>query len=143
MKLSKTSAQAALALAFLALQDEKQIVQAKQVAKHLGIPSDSALKILQALARHRIIDSRLGRSGGYRLASAPADITLLQVIEAIDGPISGQVRVDNAPLNIAGGLDLLQTISQHAADRIREELSQTTVADLVKSNENQLLATAQ
>lgn len=132
-----------MALAYLALQDETEIVQAKQVAKHLGIPSDSALKILQALARHRIIDSRLGRSGGYRLASAPANITLLQIIEAIDGPISGQVRVDNAPQNIAGGLDLLQTISQHAADRIREELSQTTVADLVKSNENQMLATAQ
>lgn len=143
VKLSKTSAQAALALAYLALQDETQIVQAKQVAKHLGIPSDSALKILQALARHRIIHSRLGRSGGYRLASQPAEITLLQVIEAIDGPISGQVRVDNAPINIAGGLDLLLTISQQAADRIKEELSQTTIADLVKSNEDQILAAAQ
>lgn len=142
MKLSKTSAQAALALAYLALQDDTQIVQAKQVAKHLGIPSDSALKILQALARHRIIDSRLGRSGGYRLASAPADISLLQIIEAIDGPISGQVRIDNAPNNITGGLDLLQSISQLAAERIREQLSQTSVADLVKSNENQMLAAA-
>lgn len=143
MKLSKTSAQAALALAYLALQDETQIIQAKQVAKHLGIPSDSALKILQALARHRIIHSRLGRSGGYRLAFKADEISLLQVIEAIDGPISGQVRVDNAPANIAGGLDLLQVISQQAADRIREELSQTTVADIVASNESQMLAAAQ
>jgi Rrf2 family protein len=142
VRLSKTSAQAALALAFLAQQDETLIIQARQVARHLGIPADSALKILQALARHDIIQSRLGRSGGYRLARPAADISLLQVIEAIDGPINGQVRVDNAPQWIAGGIDLLQAISQQAALRIRQELSQTTIADLVKSNENQPVALA-
>ena len=140
MKLSKTSAQAALALAYLAEQDNTQIIQAKQVAQHLGIPSDSALKILQALARHDLIHSRLGRTGGYRLAMLPQDISLLQVIEAIDGPINGQVRLDHAPQSITGGLDLLQAISQQAAERIRMELSQTTVADLVKSNRTQILA---
>lgn len=129
-----------MALAYLAQQDESQIIQAKQVALHLGIPSDSALKILQSLARQQIIHSRLGRSGGYRLASPPEDISLLQVIEAIDGPINGQVRIDNAPSAISGGLDLLQSISEQAARRIREELSQTTVADLVKSTQNGTLA---
>lgn len=143
MKLSKTSAQAALALAYLAEQDSTQTIQAKQVAKHLGIPADSALKILQAMARHDLIHSRLGRSGGYRLINDAQDITLLQVIEAIDGPINGQVRLDNAPDGITGGLDLLQAISQQAAERIRLELSQTTIADLVKSNRTQILAEAQ
>lgn len=142
MKLSKTSAQATLALAYLAEQDTTQTIQAKQVAKHLDIPADSALKILQALSRHNLIHSRLGRSGGYRLMSDPQDISLLQVIEAIDGPISGQVRVDHAPQSIAGGLDLLQTISEQAALRIRDELSQTTIADVVASNRTQILAVA-
>lgn len=142
MKLSKTSAQAAMALAYLAQQDETQNIQARQVALHLGIPADSALKILQALARHQIIHSRLGRSGGYRLAAEPGKISLLQVIEAIDGPINGQVRIDHAPQAIAGGLDLLQTISEQAAKRIRDELSQTTIEDLVKSSTDHSLAMA-
>ena len=129
-------------MAFLAEQEEGQIIQAKQVARHLDIPADSVLKILQALARHDLIHSRLGRSGGYRLVSSPAEISLLQVIEASDGPTNGQVRVDNAPQWIAGGLDLLHAISQQAAQRMRDELSQTTIADLVKSNQDQVLAAA-
>ena len=52
---SREKAQTALALAFLAEQESDTVVQARQVAAHLGIPTDSALKILQTLARQELI----------------------------------------------------------------------------------------
>lgn len=63
MKLSKTSALAALAVAHLASYPADAVVQARQVAEYLNIPTDSALKILQTLTRRHVIDSRLGRGG--------------------------------------------------------------------------------
>lgn len=134
MKLSKTSAQAALALAFLADQPSGAIVQARHIATHLGIPTDSALKILQVLARQEIIASQLGRTGGYRLHRVPQDISLAQIVEAIDGPISGAMRLD-AREPVVASVMLLQSVCDQAAARLREELGRTTVADLARCNQ--------
>lgn len=131
MKLSKTSAHAALALAFLADQPAGVVIQARHIATHLGIPTDSALKILQVLARQEIIISQLGRTGGYRLHRQPQEISLAQIVEAIDGPINGSMRLDSRE-SIAASVILLQSVCDQAASRLREELSRTTVADLVR-----------
>jgi Rrf2 family protein len=140
MKLSKTSAQAALAMAFLAEQDSDTVVQARQVAAHLGIPTDSALKILQTLARQELILSQLGRSGGYRLHKPAASVTLAHIVEAIDGPISGAMRLDNRREGTAGSMELLQSVCEQVAVRLREELSRTTVADLARCNRTAMVA---
>lgn len=139
MRLSKTSAYAALATAYLANQSRAGMVQARQVADYLSIPTDSALKILQVLARHGVIESQLGRSGGYRLAADPTQVTLLNIVEAIDGPITGDMPVTNQCEKIAGGLGLLQTICDQAAEKIRTELSRSTIADLAGCDRSHIL----
>lgn len=130
MKLSKTSAQAALAMGVLAVQAEGQYLQARHIAEKLNIPTVSALKILQALTRGHLIESQLGRSGGYRLTSPAADVTLLKIVEAIDGPVRGQMRIDSAPAGISHGVDRLREACDAAALALRAQLEQTTVADL-------------
>jgi Rrf2 family protein len=131
MKLSKSSAHAAFAVAYLASRShEDGPVQARQVAEHLGVPTDSALKVLQALARNNLIQSQLGRAGGYRLHRLPETITLLDIVEAIDGPIHPQVPAGlSAPI---GGVKLLANICQQASDSVRNELSRLTVAELAR-----------
>jgi Rrf2 family protein len=141
MRLSKTSAQAALALAFLAGQPSGRPVQARHIAGYLGIPPDSALKILQALARQHLILSHLGRSGGYHLDKPPEEVTLLQIVEAIEGPISGHMALGAGPEAVLPGLDLLQAACAQAATGLRHSLSQTTVADLVRCNHPPAMAT--
>ncbi len=131
MKLSKTSALAALAVAHLAQYPESSVVQARQVAEHLGIPTDSALKILQTLARHHVIDSRLGRGGGYRLGRTAHEINLLEIVEAIDGPVVADVSLSAQEAADRGGRDVLESICQQLARQIRDQLSSTSVAQLV------------
>lgn len=135
VRLSKTSAQAALAAAFLCQQNASTPTQARQVGDHLGIPVDSALKILQALTRAGILTSRLGRGGGYRLQREACEITLLQIVEAIDGPISGMVPIPVSSPEIgeahrAISTQLLHEVCDRAAQRLRQELASLTVANL-------------
>lgn len=131
MKLSKSSAHAAIAVAYLASRShEDGPVQARQVAEHLGVPTDSALKVLQTLARNNLIQSQLGRAGGYRLHRLPETLTLLDIVEAIDGPIHPQVP---AGLSASpAGIELLVNMCQQATNSIRTELSRLTIAELAR-----------
>ena len=139
MRLSKTSAHAALAIAFLANRINDPITQARQVAEYLSIPTDSALKVLQNLARRGLINSQLGRGGGYRLEKPADQITLLDVVEATDGPIDAAMPLRLTDPGAGPGLDLLQSICEQAAEAVRRELSGVTVADLARAQEGAVL----
>ncbi len=130
MKLSKTSAHAALALAYLAGRASDGYVQARTIADHLHIPTDSALKILQALTRRGILHSQLGRTGGYRLLTDPSRLSLLQIVEAIDGPMVSEMPVHQP--HLCEAIDALQHVCDQARDLIRQSLANSTIADLTR-----------
>lgn len=131
MKLSKTAAHATLALAYLAMQDSQSPVQARQVAEHLKIPTDSALKILQTLARKRLLQSQLGRAGGYRLRKIPDSITLLQIVEAIDGPLQGAVPLTGDYDGLTESIELLEAACERANLSLRDQLDAVSLASLI------------
>ena len=64
------------------------IHSASEVAAGLGIKAPTVSKILKMLARKELVVSVLGAKGGYMLARHPAEISVAEVIDAIDGPIS-------------------------------------------------------
>jgi len=57
-----------------------------EIAKVMHIPKSFLAKILQRLVRHHILQSMRGVKGGFMLAKKPSEITLLAVMEAIQGP---------------------------------------------------------
>ena len=60
-------------------------VSAAQLAEYYAVPAPSLAKQLQALVRAGVLCATTGPGGGFRLARPPADITLLQIVEAVDG----------------------------------------------------------
>ncbi|MDP2731081.1 MAG: Rrf2 family transcriptional regulator, partial [Dehalococcoidales bacterium] len=74
-------------LVHLARTGNKQPVGAKVLAEAQAIPESFAYKILQRLTRARITDRYMGPAGGFKLALEPERITLLQVAEAVQGPV--------------------------------------------------------
>lgn len=74
-----------------------QPVLSRDIARELRIPEHFLAKILQDLSKNRLLDSFKGRGGGFCLARAPDQITLLEVVEAIDGPDFGQGCVLGLP----------------------------------------------
>ncbi len=87
MKLSQASDYAFRAVLYLAREGVGNRVEAQTISEQENVPKRFLLKTLRKLAQTDIIESYRGKYGGYALAKDPAEITLLDVVEAIDGPI--------------------------------------------------------
>ena len=87
LKLTKKADYGLIALKHLAVYQSTGSCSAKDIAETYGIPLPLLSKILQKLARSGFLRSEHGTNGGYKLARDARDITALEVIRSIDGPI--------------------------------------------------------
>ena len=87
MKISRSTGYALLATCYIAKHPEKRIVLSQTISKEYDIPLEYLLKILQQLVRGNILRSKRGPRGGFSLARPPKKISMLQIIEAVDGPM--------------------------------------------------------
>lgn len=74
------------AVLYLAEQAKGEVVEAQAIAQSQSIPMRFLLKIMPSLIKAGIVRSQRGVGGGYTLAKEPGEITLLDVIEAVEGP---------------------------------------------------------
>jgi len=81
------------ALVLLALQPEGEYIAAGDLADHLSLPRRFVEQQVTALARSGIVRCRRGASGGCALAKAAADISVLDVVEAVQGDVLDVPRV--------------------------------------------------
>ena len=65
----------------------------KEIAQGMSIPRDYLIQLAQLLRNAGIVEARPGKNGGYRLAKDPSQITLLEVIEALDEDAKGITRI--------------------------------------------------
>ena len=86
MKLSEGVEQAIHCVAFLAGLSEDGVLSAAALAELHGVSTSYLLKHLQALSGAGIVVTTPGPRGGYRLAKAPRDISLLDIVLAVEGP---------------------------------------------------------
>lgn len=70
----------------LAQTDERKSAQDLSVSTKFPVPT--VAKILNALSRAELLDSKRGLKGGFTLARSPAEISVSDIVEAIDGPIA-------------------------------------------------------
>lgn len=83
--LSKKSDYALRTLVYLAINNGK-VISTKEISKNLSIPYKFLTQILLELSRKDIVNSKRGSKGGIALKKSPSQITLLEVVEAVDGP---------------------------------------------------------
>ena len=86
LKLTKKADYGLIALRHLA-NGQGRSASAKDIAEAYRIPLPLLSKVLQKLVHARLLISEQGANGGYRLAKPPEEITSLEVIRTIDGPI--------------------------------------------------------
>ena len=87
MQLSRKADYALRAIRHASTLPKGKLGSINSIAEAESIPREFLAKILKDLTRSGILISFQGVTGGYRLTRAPKDITFLDVIEAIDGPI--------------------------------------------------------
>jgi Rrf2 family protein len=130
MKLTRASSYALHAVAFLAARkDSTRPVASHHIAAARGIPERFLLKVLKPLVSAGVLLSLKGPNGGYRLARPAAEISLLDILEAVDGPIRGQAPLAaevDGPLNRK-----LEAVCNQTADQVREHFAKVPVSELV------------
>jgi len=86
-KLSKKADYGLIAVKHLALHRHQHACSASEIAEEYGISATLMAKVLQKLAHKSLVAAKHGSSGGYQLAKEPSQISALDVISAIDGPV--------------------------------------------------------
>jgi len=108
------------------------VVMIDEVSREEDIPKSFLAKIFQSLARAGLVHSVRGTGGGFTLARQPDQITVLAVIEAIEGPIALQRCLEDKPDCSHLQSCALCGLFAEAQDRLKETFSRTTLADLAR-----------
>jgi Rrf2 family protein len=129
MKLTRATSYALHAVAYMAAQKTDKPVASHKIAAERGIPERFLLKVLKPLVGERVLVSIKGPNGGYKLARSPNDISMLEILEAVDGRIRGLsplTEEHDGPLN-----NKLDSICKEIAESVRKQLEKVKISALV------------
>jgi Rrf2 family protein len=136
MRVSAKAQYACIAMLELASNyQEPQLMQVKTIAEGHGISSRFLVQILLQLKVHGLVRSVRGASGGYQLARSPEQITLADVINAIDDPAPAMPPALKA-LKPSAAVDALSSVLQEVDGKERQMLRELTLAELIRRSES-------
>jgi Rrf2 family protein len=88
LRLSKKADYALMAMKHLALRPDQAAASAREIAEQYDIPVELMAKVLQRLVRQGLLASHQGTRGGYQLVRPASAISVADVIQAVDGPLT-------------------------------------------------------
>jgi Rrf2 family protein len=118
--------------AMLALADDPDRLSVATIAERMAIPPRFLPHVMRDLVAAGLVSATAGRRGGYRPARDPATVSLLEVIEAIEG--DGRRRtcvLRNAPCG-RDGFCAVHTVFAAAQDALLDELGRASVAEVAR-----------
>ncbi len=133
MKLSRTVAYAVRATIQLAQSNSGAPVPCSRLASDGRMPERFLLQILRSLVTHGILRSTRGVDGGYSLQRKPEDISLLDLIEAIDGPLIVMLPDPEEGERPASEARLREALD-HVNAAMRRQLQAVRISDLLSSH---------
>lgn len=137
VKVSTRGDYASRALLSLALHGSDGPTSVRDIAERTGLPQPYLEQILLALKGAGLVRSKRGVGGGYVLARPPEEMTLAQIVSAVDGPIQagdfGQPHTDGSCDH--EGQCVLLAIWHDVGERMKTLLENYSLADLVAITE--------
>lgn len=121
------------AAVFLAGQEPGKMIEAQVIAQEVVIPMRFLLKIMPSLIKAGIVKSQRGAGGGYALARDPRDISMLDILEATEGPIQlNRCLIDHdlCSRQAAPDCKVHQALEQ-IQERLAADFGRWSIADLV------------
>ncbi|GEC31891.1 RrF2 family transcriptional regulator [Sinorhizobium fredii] len=124
--------------AILAGLPEGRYLSTKALAEFHGVPKEYLSKALQSLSQAGLVHTTLGPSGGYRLAGTPAELTFLDIVEAVEGKartfVCNNIRANN-PCRPQGycesGACAVARVMWEADEAWRDKLRSVRLSDLI------------
>ena len=131
MRVSAKTDYAIRAAVELAAAPDDKPVKGERIATAQAIPLRFLENILMQLRHAGLVDSRRGADGGYRLARPAAEVTLADVIRAIDGPLAGVSGARPETLDFSGVAEPMRDVWIAVRASLRAVLEHVTLADVV------------
>jgi Rrf2 family transcriptional regulator, iron-sulfur cluster assembly transcription factor len=129
VKLSNKGRYGVRALYDIAFHNDGRPTQIREIAERELIPARFLEQIFQDLKRAGIVGSKRGPRGGYHLARSPAEISLGDVIRALEGPVAVMVADDDAR-SARVGPDATASIFRDLAGSIEKCFDSISIADV-------------
>jgi Rrf2 family protein len=130
MKISRSTGYALVAVGYIAQHYQAGAVLAQRVSKEYGIPLEYLLKILQQLVRANVLRSKRGPRGGFFLAKPTEEITIIEIIEAVDGPMMSHLHLaeqtSNAPFSLK-----MEQVCKKATSNVRDIFGAAKLSDML------------
>ena len=137
MKLTLKTTYGIMAAVDLALHNGTTPIQAKAIAKRHAMPGRFLEQVLNALKKAGLVDSQRGAQGGYLLTKRPADVSLAEIVEALDGPIPSIPK--QWPVGYPDPQRRRESVLVHVWERLRQAelnvLSAVTLKDLAERHQ--------
>jgi Rrf2 family transcriptional regulator, iron-sulfur cluster assembly transcription factor len=135
MQVTRAGEYAIIGLSYLAKQPVNRIVMIDEISETEGVPKSFLAKIFQSLAKAGIVRSNRGAGGGFSLAKRSCDITLLQILQIVEGAFALQKCVSDDPECVVSTTRMshctLCAVFGEAQTRVNEVFARTTLADLL------------
>ena len=133
MKLTRGGEYGIRGVLYLAKQDEGKVSMLSAIAKDQDVPPRFLAKIFQALAKAGIVKSHRGAKGGFSLARPAVEITVRDVIEAIEGPVNLNVCLVAAGECTRDHFCPVHSVWESAQEKMLGILSQANFSDLARA----------
>jgi len=138
LRLTKVSDYGVVLLTYMASVPGGPTFKARDLAQTAGLSPSMVSKVLKALTRGGVLESHMGSKGGYRLSRTAAQITVAEVIQALDGPIRVTECADEADSNcMIDSLCPVRVGWQKVNAAVREALEGISLAELMQGEVNE------
>ena len=131
MKFSTSIEYAVHGLVYLTNASRGEAMLMADIAHAVHVPEAYLRKVFQQLARNGIVTSQRGARGGFSLAREPQQISLRDVVEAIDGPMQRYSCLELERGCAIGGECSVRGVFDRAAEQLAEVLGATSIKDLM------------
>ncbi len=105
-------------------------MRAAEIAKHFNLPAAYAAKVMTQLVRANVLHSDRGPRGGFRLTRPADEISILEIVEAVDGGFEVEPGMLASPASretLAG----VNTVFQDVVEQVRDTLKSRKIGDLI------------
>jgi Rrf2 family protein len=133
LRVTKTDDYAMRAMLHLACLPEGSTAMRLEIARALDSPSSFMAKVLRRLVHAKLLESTRGAHGGFSLARPTSEITFLEVLEAIEGPLHLVGQSSDESENAREAECPATAVWSLVEDGMRDILATTTLEDLVSA----------
>jgi Rrf2 family cysteine metabolism transcriptional repressor len=130
MKVSLRSTYGIMAAVDLAMQARSAPIQAKSIARRQGIPARFLEQVLHAMKKAGLVSSQRGAQGGYVLSKKPSDVSVAEILEALEGPVLRMTEINGGAHRTTPSGTLLAKVWDRVHEAERHVLEGITVEEL-------------